>query len=105
LLNQFAFPIVLIRSRRYPDNGTERGRFHPRFLYGDYGRTFVMAINPVNDPKHWRDRAAAMRALANTMKDAETIAIMNRLADDYDKLAERAAVRSKGDEGVPPGGV
>jgi hypothetical protein len=51
-----------------------------------------------NDPpKH--DRAAAMRALANTMKDTETIAIMNRLADDYDKLGERAAQRqAKTDE-------
>jgi hypothetical protein len=28
-----------------------------------------------NDPKHWRDRAAAMRALAATMKDPETTAI------------------------------
>jgi hypothetical protein len=61
-----------------------------------------MALHPVNDPKHWRDRAAAIRALAETSKDAETIAIMNRLADDYDKLAERAAIRANG--GVPPGG-
>jgi hypothetical protein len=49
--------------------------------------------NNVNDPKHWRDRAAAMRALAATMKDAEAIAIMYRLADDYDKLANRTAQR------------
>lgn len=53
-----------------------------------------MPASHTNDPKHWHDRAAEMRALANTMKDPETIAIMNRLADDYDKLAERAASRS-----------
>jgi hypothetical protein len=47
----------------------------------------------INDPKHWRDRAAEMRALADTMKDSETITIMRRLANDYDKLAERAAHR------------
>jgi hypothetical protein len=52
-----------------------------------------MPPSNVNDPRHWHDRAAAMRALANTMNDAETIAIMNRLADDYDKLADRAAQR------------
>jgi hypothetical protein len=60
-------------------------------------------MKSINDPKHWRDRAAEMRALADTMNDAETIAIMKRLADDYDKLADRAADRSN--EGVPPGGL
>jgi hypothetical protein len=34
-----------------------------------------MTKNPVNYPKHWHDRAAAMRALANTMKDAETVVV------------------------------
>jgi hypothetical protein len=31
-----------------------------------------------------------MRALAETVQEVETIAIMHRLADDYDKLADRA---------------
>jgi hypothetical protein len=34
-----------------------------------------------------------VRELADTMKDAEIIATMNRLANDYDKLANRAIQR------------
>jgi len=34
-----------------------------------------MSHGNINDPKHWRDRAAEMRALADTMKDAEATAI------------------------------
>ena len=61
-----------------------------------------MTTSRVNNPEHWRDRAAEMRALARTVQDLEAIAIMNRLADDYDKLADRAGARSNGE--VPPGG-
>jgi hypothetical protein len=43
----------------------------------------------LTDPKHWRDRAALMRALSKTTIDAEAKAIMLRLANDYDKLADR----------------
>jgi hypothetical protein len=42
----------------------------------------------INDAKHWHDRAAEMRALSET-NDIETRAIMLRLADDFDKLADR----------------
>jgi hypothetical protein len=48
-----------------------------------------MPRSNMNDSKHWRNRAAAMRALAATMKDPE-------LADDYDSLADRAQLRDKG---------
>jgi hypothetical protein len=54
----------------------------------------------INDPRHWRERAAAMRALALTTKDKETRSVMNRLANDYDALADRAAARSNG--GIRP---
>jgi hypothetical protein len=60
-----------------------------------------MPLNSVNDVKHWRDRAVEMRALANTMKDDETRLIMNRLADDYDILADRAAARVGHDSNSP----
>jgi hypothetical protein len=56
--------------------------------------------NNVNDPKHWRDRAAVMRALAATMKGAETIAIMYRLADDYNnRAAQRQAYINEANRG------
>ncbi len=62
-----------------------------------------MSHASINDPEHWRDRAAEMRALAESMQETDTIAIMRRLADDYDKLADRAALRKK-DGGIRPGG-
>jgi hypothetical protein len=55
-----------------------------------------MPPHSVSDPKHWRERAAEMRALAGQANDAETQAIMLRLAKDYDNLAVRAEIRSDG---------
>jgi hypothetical protein len=38
-----------------------------------------------------------MRALSETAADVQTKAIMLRLADDYDRLADRAARRAGGE--------
>jgi hypothetical protein len=39
----------------------------------------------INDPNHWHQRAAEIRALAETMAGVETRAIMLKLVADYDK--------------------
>jgi hypothetical protein len=46
-----------------------------------------------NDPKHWQDRAAQMRALALTMGDPRAAALMNDLAAHYDNLADATVAR------------
>jgi len=61
-----------------------------------------MTLQGLNDVKHWRDRAAEMRVLACEMKDAETQTIMAKLANDYDKLADRAEVRAARDAPAHP---
>jgi hypothetical protein len=62
-----------------------------------------MPTRDTGDPKHWRERAAQMRALAITMKDPEVVILMNDLAADYDKLADRAALKALGKK-CPPSG-
>jgi hypothetical protein len=47
----------------------------------------------VDDPKHWRDRAAEVRRVAETMNDPRARAEMLKIAQDYDRLAVRAEDR------------
>src|SRR6516225_9862252 len=54
-----------------------------------------MRASSINDPKHWRDRAAEMRVLSEMMNDVEARATMLRLADDYDRMADRAEARAR----------
>jgi hypothetical protein len=53
-----------------------------------------MALQGLNDAKHWRDRAAKMRVLSGEINDAEAQSIMLTLANDYDKLADQAEDRA-----------
>ena len=60
------------------------------------------------NPCHWLHRAEEMRALANDMKDDTAKQSLLRLAEEYEKLAKRAEVRSTGtqlqasDQRAPP---
>lgn len=55
-----------------------------------------MADSHINDPSHWRERARAMRKLAEDMEDGEARKNLLKVAADYDRLAERAELRSGG---------
>ena len=52
-----------------------------------------MLASHVNDLKDLRERAAEMRASSKDLKDNNTAAVIQRLAELYDRLADRAEVR------------
>ena len=54
-----------------------------------------MPLRDLNDAKHWRDRAAEMRALAEGTKDSDPARTVLNLANIYDKLAAQAEARAK----------
>jgi len=52
-----------------------------------------MAKIPINDPKHWRERAEEVRTVADELTDPDSKRKMLRIADDYEELAKRAEQR------------
>jgi hypothetical protein len=52
----------------------------------------------LNDSNYLRERAAEMRSSSKELKDNNTTAVIMRLADLYDRLADRAETR--GDRAV-----
>jgi molecular chaperone GrpE (heat shock protein) len=50
---------------------------------------------PINDPKHWRERAEEARTVADEMTDEGSKKKMMRIAEDYEELARRAERRLK----------
>jgi len=55
-----------------------------------------MVSHFINEPAHWIARAEEARILANQMNDAEAKVAMLRIAEDYERLAERAEGRALG---------
>ena len=54
-----------------------------------------MPIAPhFNNPEYWHRRAEEARVLAERMSNERTKKMMLKVADDYDELAVRAAIRS-----------
>jgi hypothetical protein len=47
----------------------------------------------LNNPAHWHLRAQEARFLANQLEDPEAKAATLKIADEYDRLAVRAAKR------------
>ena len=58
----------------------------------------------INDPQHWRERAAEMREMAGGVTDNEAKKAMLVIARQYQRLAERADQRSDGNPrgSLPP---
>jgi hypothetical protein len=54
-----------------------------------------MAAEDIDDFKHWRERAAKLRLVAESLTDAHSRASLLAIAEDYEKLAARAEERSK----------
>jgi hypothetical protein len=54
-----------------------------------------MPIAPhFNKPKYWHQRAEEARVSAERMSNERTKNMMLKVADDYDELAVRAAIRA-----------
>jgi hypothetical protein len=47
-----------------------------------------------DEPEHWRERAKEARNVAEQLTDPTVRAMMSRIAEDYERLAEHAQRRA-----------
>jgi hypothetical protein len=58
------------------------------------GRRWGLSVSvPINDPKHWRERAEEARTVAEQLTDPDSRRAMLRIAADYEELARCAEIR------------
>jgi hypothetical protein len=48
----------------------------------------------LSDPNYWRSQADGMRAIVDELEDVPSRSILARIAVDFDRLADRAEIRS-----------
>jgi len=56
----------------------------------------MLYMNIINDPEHWRGRAEATRTAAENIFDRVSKERMLKIAKEYERLAERAEARLRG---------
>jgi len=76
--------------------GAWRALAKDRYRRPCYSPAMADAPHYFSDPEHWRRRAEESRVLAEQMSDETSRQMMLKIADDYDKLAVRAAMRLQG---------
>ena len=52
----------------------------------------------LNNSGHWQQRARETRRLADSVDDQEAKQTLLKIAEEYERLAQRAASRGDGDE-------
>jgi hypothetical protein len=59
------------------------------------GRNHMRMRSLLQDPKHWRARAAEARAVAELMDDPIAKSTMMNIAEEYEDLARRSEIRAE----------
>lgn len=71
--------------------GSSARRQVDRFLNPVWAR---MPIDPLRDPRHWRERAEELRVIAEATRNVEAKVTLLRIVADYERLAQRAGRRT-----------